>query len=104
MLSHVLQIVLVQVQLLGGLLVRQVQPHEIQAQHPNRQRLVMPRQDRSGQVVEAFAAGFALITLAGALRAGEAAPDRVAAVAMWAGDTFGPTQLPDGGITLGFTD
>jgi len=64
----------------------------------------MPRQDRPGQVVETFAAGLALVTLAGALRVVEAAPDRVPAVAMQAADTLDPAQLPDGGITLGFTD
>lgn len=64
----------------------------------------MPRQDRPGQVVETFSASFAWVASAGALRAVEAAPDRVAAVAMWASDTVSPTQLPDGGVALGFTD
>jgi hypothetical protein len=68
------------------------------------QRLVMTRQNRPGQVVKAFAAGLALVTLAKALRAVVAAPDRVAAVAMRAGDAASPTQLPDGVVAVGFVD
>jgi hypothetical protein len=64
----------------------------------------MPRQDRPGQVVETFVAGLALVALAGALRAVKAAPDRIPTVAMRASDTVSPTQLPDSGITLSFTD
>ena len=41
--SHPLYIVRIQAQLVGELRVRQIQPHEIQAQNPNPQRLMMPR-------------------------------------------------------------
>lgn len=85
-LSHAVQIILVQVQFLGNLGVGQVQAHEVQTQHPYRQRLVMACQHRAGQVVEAFAARLALIALAMLLRIRKAAPDRFAAIAMRATD------------------
>ena len=44
-----------QIEFLGDLAIRQVQAHEVQAQHPNPQRLVMPGQHCAGQVIEAGA-------------------------------------------------
>ena len=43
---HVLDITRVQLQLLGDLAVGQVKPHEIQAQHPHRQWLMMAFEGR----------------------------------------------------------
>jgi hypothetical protein len=45
---HVVDVVVVQAQLLGDLLVRQVQPHEIQTQDPDPQRLMVSGQDSIG--------------------------------------------------------
>ena len=61
--GHDLGVVGVDTQLLGDLLVGEVQPHEVQAQHPDPQRLVMPGEDRPGQVVEPRPAGVAAISL-----------------------------------------
>ena len=49
----------IQAQLKGDLPVGKVQAHEVEAQHPHPQRLVVPGQHRSGQVVEAPSACFA---------------------------------------------
>lgn len=61
--GHHLNIVLVQSRFPGDLPVRQVQAHEIQAQHPDPQRLVVARRRRSGQIVEAFPAAAAQVAL-----------------------------------------
>jgi hypothetical protein len=50
--GHVLNITRVQSQLLGDLTVREVEPHEIQAQYPNTQGLMRPFEDRTHQVIE----------------------------------------------------
>jgi hypothetical protein len=65
--SHRMDVVFVQAQFPGDLQIGEVQPHEIQAQYPDPERLVMARQDCSGQVVEAAAAAFATVALAVAL-------------------------------------
>lgn len=41
-----------QIQLDGDLPIREVQPHEIGTQHPNLERLMMPREHRVRQIVE----------------------------------------------------
>ena len=51
--GHGLDGALVEVEFLGDLPVRQVEAHEIQAQHPGPQWLVMAGQNRAGEVVEA---------------------------------------------------
>ena len=61
--GHLLNIVFVQVQFLSNLLIRQIQPHEIQTQNPRPQRLMMTREICPGQIVKPFATGLALITL-----------------------------------------
>jgi hypothetical protein len=58
--GHPLGVVGIQIEFLGDLLIREVQPHEVQALDPDPQRLVMSGEDRPGQVVEAAAAGPAL--------------------------------------------
>ena len=42
----------------------EVQPHEVEAQHPYPQRLMMTGQHRAGEIVEAARTGFAPVTLA----------------------------------------
>ena len=61
--GHHLNVVLIQSQFPGDLPVRQVQAHEIQAQHPNPERLVVARQNCPGQIVEAFPAAVAQVAL-----------------------------------------
>src|SRR5215218_6590013 len=53
LLGHGVHVRHVEAQFLGDLTVRQVQTHEIQAQHPDPQRLVMAGQHRAGEVVKA---------------------------------------------------
>ena len=59
-----MDVVFIQTQFPGDLEIGEVQSHEIQAQHPDSQRLMMSNQDCPGQVIEATAAAFAAVALA----------------------------------------
>ena len=56
-------IVTVQIQLLSDLFIREIQPHKIEAEHPDPQRLVVTGKDRPGEVVEPLSTDGALILL-----------------------------------------
>ena len=62
-----MNVVFIQTQFPGDLEIGEVQSHEIQAQDPDPQRLMMAGQDCPGQVIEATAAAFATVSLAVAL-------------------------------------
>lgn len=83
-----MHVVLVQVQFLGNLRVGQVQAHEVQAQDPDGQGLVVPGQRRPGQVVEALAARLAPVALRMPIRPVVAAPDGLVALRL-------ADQVPD---------
>lgn len=81
---------------MSDLFIRQIQAHEIEAEDPDPQRLVMAGEDGPGQVVEVFLTRLTLITLT--LRLGRIVTlfgDR-RRVAMGAVDAFRPSQLADG--------
>lgn len=61
---HHLGVIGIDPQLPGDLLVGEVQAREVEAQDPDSQRLVMPREDRVGQVVEPLATAVAAAPLA----------------------------------------
>jgi hypothetical protein len=61
--GHLLGIVTVQIQLVSNLFVREIQPHKIEAEHPDAQRSVVTGKDRPGEVVEPLPTGGALILL-----------------------------------------
>src|SRR5271157_6337170 len=61
--GHLLGIVTVQIQLVSNLFVREIQPHKIEAKHPDAQRLVVTGKDRPGEVVEPLPTDGALILL-----------------------------------------
>jgi hypothetical protein len=50
--GHLLNITRIQIQLLGDLTVGEVESHEIQAEYPNTQWLMMPFEDGTRQVIE----------------------------------------------------
>jgi hypothetical protein len=60
-------VIFIQAQFPGDLEIGEIQPHEIQAQDPDPQRLMMAGQDCPGQVIEAAVASFAAVALAVAL-------------------------------------
>src|SRR5215213_9555959 len=79
-LCHGLHVRGVQAEFLRNLPVREVQAHEIEAQYPHPQRLMVPGQRRAGEVVEAPGAGLTPIALSMRLRVvAPIADDRVTA-------------------------
>ena len=58
-----MNIVLVQTEFLRDLLIRQIEPEQVQVQDSFAQRLVMMREDRVGQIIKVFVTGFAVVTL-----------------------------------------
>ena len=94
----------VEAQFLGDLTVRKVQTHEVQAQHPDPQRLVMPGQHRAGEVVKAARTRLAPISLPVSLGLVKAIADYGTAAAGRAADTFRPAMLAHQGEALGIVD
>src|SRR5215211_4285252 len=85
----------------GDLPVREVQAHEVEAQHPDPQRLVMPGQHRTGEVVEAPGARLAAIPLPIGLSVVAPVPDHRVTAATGAAHAFRPAALAHQGETLG---
>jgi len=56
---HLLCVVLLEIKFLRNVTVREVEPHEIQAQYPHPQGLMMAGKDRVGHIVKASLAGLA---------------------------------------------
>src|SRR3954454_12351096 len=101
LLGHGLHIRPVEAQLLGNLAVREVQAHEVQAQHPDPQRLVMPGQHRAGEVVKAPRTRLAPISLPMSLDLVKAIADYSTAAAGRAANTLRPAMLAHQGKALG---
>jgi len=108
LLRHGLHIRDGQAQLTRNLPVRQVQAHEVEAQHPHPQRPVMPGQHhraaiprwemprsgiKAGEVVETGCARLAPVTLAMRLRVVAPVPDDRGTIASGAAHTLGPAML-----------
>ncbi len=92
---HGLGIVLMQIEFVGNLAVGEVEPHEIQAQHPDAQRLMMAREDRPAQIIKTAAATLATVALPVLLGVVNAVADDGATGAAWAANAVGPAMLTD---------
>ena len=101
---HLLNVVLVQVQFLADLSVRQVQAHEIQTQDPGAQGLVMTFKDRPRQVVKAPPTGLAAVPLAIFLGLIATELDDTLVPTMRTQNTLRPAQAPYNFETLGIVD
>jgi hypothetical protein len=71
------------------------QTHEVEAQDPDPQRLMMAGEDGVGQVIEARLTGRAAVTLALRLPAVMTMPCHLVTFAYWAAHALGPPQTPD---------
>src|SRR5262249_50000372 len=89
---HPLGVVWVEVESLGDLLVGEVQAHEVEDQDPDPERLVVPSEDRIGQVIEAAAAGPALVPLPLRLGLIPTLLDYPVRIAMGAADALRPAK------------
>ncbi len=98
---HPLYIVRIQAQFVGNLGVRQIQPHEIQTQDPHPERLMMPRQHRTREIVKVAMATFTTIFLPRRLGGIPSLLGDRRHATVRATDPFGPAQLTDGFVALG---
>src|SRR6266446_4673771 len=97
-------ITLIEGQLVGHLLIRQIQPHKIQTQYPHCQRLMMSSKDGVGQVIKAFVAVVALIALTGRFRVIKATLGDVFGLTRGTLHAIRPAQLTNRLITLHIID
>jgi hypothetical protein len=102
--GHLMDVILVEVKFLGDLLVRQIEPHQVQAQDPFPQRLMVMSEDRIGQVVEIAVAGLAVIALSLPLSLMEAAPPNLVGLTPDAADALRPAELAHALITFRVVD
>ena len=97
---HLVHITAVQRQFLRNLLIRYIQAHEIQTQHPYFERLMMARKNGVGQIIEAGIAVVALIALTCRFRVIKAALDDLGGLTRGTRNAVWPAQLADGLIAL----
>jgi hypothetical protein len=91
--GHLMNIVLVEIKFPRDLLVREVEPHQIQAQDPLAQGLMVMREDRIGQVVKVAITSFAVIALPFTLTLMHAASPDLVGLTPDASDTVRPADL-----------
>ena len=101
---HLMHVILIEIEFLGNLVVREVESHEIQTQNPHPQGLMMTGKDRVGQIVKAWLTGLAQITLTCGL--GIVAPlfCHLRAITRGTMDTVRPAQVTNGLKTFGVVD
>jgi hypothetical protein len=93
LLGHCLHVRAGQTKFRGDLPVRKLQPHQVEAQHPHTQRLMVPGQHGAAEIVEAAVTHLAEITLPVRLRRVMAIADDRGAVATRAAHTVWPPVL-----------
>src|SRR4051794_14323673 len=101
---HVVDVIAVQAQLLSDLLVRQVEPHEIQTQDPGPKRLMVSSQNSTGQVIEPRSAILTPVPLPMSLGFIMAMADHGGAGTVRAANAVRPSIVPDQLIALGIID
>src|SRR5262245_1067160 len=94
--GHHLGLVGVEIQLLPDLLVGEVQAHEVEAEDPGLQRLVMAGEDGAGEIIEEPPTGVAAVALACRLGRVVALLGDPPAGAVGAGHPLGPAEVADG--------
>src|SRR5688572_20524926 len=103
-LGHGLDIALAQIQFVRDLTVRQVHSHEIRAQYPGRDWLMMSGQNGSRQVIEAIPACLAQVSLSVPLAIVMAVADHASATAVQADNAVRPAELTNDFIALCFVE
>src|SRR3954452_4010085 len=86
------------------LAVRQVHPHEIRAQYPGRDWLMMSGKNSSRQVIEAILAGLAQVSLPVPLAIVMAVADHASVTAVEADNAVRPAELTNDFIALRFVE
>jgi hypothetical protein len=101
---HQIRITLIDGQLVGDLLVRQVEPHAVKTQDPHFQRLMMSSTYRVSQIIKALVTVVTLVALTGGFRIIKTALDYMSRLTRGTLYTIGPAQLTNGLITLDIID
>src|SRR5690348_6071996 len=86
------------------LFIREIQSHEVEAQDPDPQWLVMAGEDPPGQVIEEFLTGLPPVALPLGLGRIVTLLRDLRGVTMATGDTLGPAQIADRLETLEVVD
>jgi len=102
--GHVLNVVFVQVKLGCNLQVRQIEAHQVKAQYPDPQGLMVAFEDGSGKIVEVAATALAMIPLASRLGLIMSMPNNLAAAAIRAPCTVWPSDVADSFKAFGIID
>ena len=95
---------LIQFQFGGNLPIGKVQTHEVEAEHPNGEWLMMSGKDRTGQIVEGAVTHSAKVTLAVALCFIRSIFNDFGGVAVRTFDTVCPAKLANHLIAFGVVD
>lgn len=90
--------------LVGHVRIRYIQPHKIQTQDPDVQRLMMSSKDGVGQVIKACGAVVARIALTGRFRVIKAPLNDVCGLTRGTRNAVGPAQRTNRLITLDSVD
>src|SRR6185369_5009883 len=104
LLGHELHVRAGEAQFLSDLPVGEVETHEIQAQHPDPQRLMMPGQHRAGEVIKATRTGLTPVALPVRLRVIATVAHHGGTAASGAAHALRPAMLPYQGEALGVVD
>src|SRR6476659_8868046 len=104
LLGHELHIRAGEAQFLSDLPVGEVEAHEVEAQHPDPQRLMMPGQHSAGEIIKATRTGLAPIPLPVRLRVVAAVAHHGGTAATGAAHALRPAMLPHQGEALGIVD
>jgi hypothetical protein len=93
-----------EIEFLGHVVVREVEPHEIPAQYPPPQGWMMPGKERVRPIVKASRTGLAQVALTLGLGVVASLFSHRKALTTWTTDTVWPAEGADGLKTLGGVD
>ena len=102
--GHLLHVVFMKIEFVGNLVVREVESHEIQAQYPHPQGLMMAGKDRVRQIIKASLAGLAQVALTLGLGVVTSLLGNVTTITLGTRDTLGPAEEADSLKTFGVVD
>lgn len=103
LLGHLLNELSVKVEFLGDLAVGEVQAHEVQAQNPNLERLMMASKDGAGEIIKTLLAFLAFVALGWGF-VGKTSADNMPGFTKRTGAPLRPTKLAYGIVALGIID
>ena len=86
-------VIFMKIKFIGNLLIGKIQSHHVQANDPRTKRLVMPFENRIGEIVELFLAGLAFISLPSRLRTMESALGNIFRITSRATQSIRPTEI-----------